>query len=161
MTRFWKLAASAGFAFACLAVRAHASSCTIVGDSVAVGLGTALGGCGVSAKVGISASAAAARVHSGGNWVVASMGSNDFPSGITSAQRAQSDARVRNALEHAYASAGGRLLLILPANGARATVASWAAQHGVPTVAFAPRGDGIHPRDYAELAQRVRAKAGL
>jgi hypothetical protein len=68
---------------------------------------------------------------------------------------------VRHALEHAYASAGGRLLLILPANGARATVASWAAQHGVPTVGFAPRGDGIHPRDYAELAQRVRAKAGL
>jgi hypothetical protein len=155
----WKLAASAGFALFCLAMPACAG-CMVVGDSVAVGLGSALGGCGVSARVGLSAEASAARVHSGGNFVVASLGSNDFPRGISPAQRARSDARVRHALQHAYAASGGRLILVLPANGARATVASWAAQHGVRTVAFAPRGDGIHPRNYAELAQRVRAATG-
>jgi hypothetical protein len=89
------------------------------------------------------------------------MGSNDFPRGLSSAQRAQSDVHVRHALDRAHAASGGRLILVLPANGARATVASWAAQNGVRTVAFAPRGDGIHPRSYAELAQTVRAITGL
>jgi hypothetical protein len=59
----------------------QASNCTIVGDSVAAGLGRALGQCGVAAHVGLSAEAAAARVNSTGNWVVASMGSNNFPGG--------------------------------------------------------------------------------
>jgi hypothetical protein len=144
---------------ACLALPAQAS-CVVVGDSVAVGVGSALKGCGVSARVGLSSTASAARAGAGGKWVIASIGSNDFPRGITPAQRAQSAARVRKALARAYASAGGRLILVLPANGGRATVAAWAAQHGVRTVGFSPGRDGIHPGNYGEVARHVRAMMG-
>ena len=68
--------------------------------------------------------------------------------------------RVRAALANAYARAGSRLVLILPANGARSTVAGWAASHGVQTIAFQPGRDGIHPASYPSLAQRVRSVIG-
>jgi hypothetical protein len=146
-------------ALACFALPAQAS-CVVTGDSVAVGVGAAMKGCGVSARVGISSTASASRIGSGGKWVIASIGSNDFPRGITPAQRSQSEARVRNALARAFASAGGRLILVLPANGARATVAAWAAQHGVRTVGFSPGRDGIHPSSYGDVARRIRGMMG-
>ena len=64
------------------------------------------------------------------------------------------------AVDGAYAASRGRLILVLPANGARATVVL-GCQHVVRTVASPPRGDGIHPPSYAQLAQNVRAITGL
>ncbi|TGE00614.1 hypothetical protein [Methylobacterium nonmethylotrophicum] len=137
------------------------AACMVVGDSVGVGIGMALKGvCSTSAKVGISSTAVAERVRAGGHWTIASLGSNDFPRGIQPAQRVQSEARVRGALATVSAKAGDHLLLVLPANGARGLVQSWAASNGVKTVSFAPGGDNIHPRNYAALAQEIRSRIG-
>ena len=144
----------------CLGSGAQAS-CMVVGDSIGVGIGAALKGvCSSSAKVGISSTAVAERVRAGGHWTIAALGSNDFPRGIGSAQRAQSEARVRSALASTWAKAGDRLILGLPANGARAIVQGWASSNGVRTVSFAPGPDGIHPRNYATLGREIRSRIG-
>ncbi|MGU3558592.1 hypothetical protein [Methylobacterium radiotolerans] len=144
----------------CLCSGAQAS-CMVVGDSIGVGIGGVLKGvCSNSAKVGISSTAVADRVRAGGHWTIASLGSNDFPRGIGPAQRAQSEARVRGALASTLAKAGDRLILVLPANGARGTVQSWASSNGVRTVSFAPGSDGIHPRNYASLGREIRSRIG-
>ncbi|AIQ91355.1 hypothetical protein [Methylobacterium oryzae] len=144
----------------CLGSGAQAS-CMVVGDSIGVGIGAAMKGvCSSSAKVGISSTAVADRVRAGAHWTIASLGSNDFPRGISPAQRAQSEARVRSALASTLAKAGGRLILILPANGARGTVQSWASSNGVRTVPFAPGPDGIHPRNYTALGREIRSRIG-
>ncbi|SEG63790.1 hypothetical protein SAMN04488144_13113 [Methylobacterium sp. 190mf] len=144
----------------CLGSGAQAS-CMVVGDSIGVGIGAALKGvCSSSAKVGISSTAVADRVRAGSHWTIASLGSNDFPRGIGPAQRAQSEARVRSALASTLAKAGDRLILILPANGARGTVQSWASSNGVRTVPFAPGPDGIHPRNYTSLGREIRSRIG-
>jgi hypothetical protein len=142
------------------AIQPAGASCLVVGDSVGVGIGRALGSCVVSARVGLSSAAAARRVPRGKGWVIASIGSNDFPSRISPAQRAASQAHVLAALSHMAAVAGDRLILIIPANGARAVVAGWTAAHGARTLTFAPGPDGIHPRDYVSLARRIRAMMG-
>jgi hypothetical protein len=137
------------------------AACMVVGDSVGVGIGMALNGvCSTSAKVGISSSAVAERVQAGEHWTIASLGSNDFPRSIAPAQRAQSEIRVRAALASVLAKTGSRLLLVLPANGARGLVQGWAAANGVRTVSFAPGRDGIHPRSYTALAREIRRKIG-
>ena len=136
-----------------------ATPCMVVGDSVGVGISMALKGvCDSSAKVGIGSSAVAARVPAGSNWTIVSLGSNDFPRSIRPAQRAQSEIRVRNALTLVLAKTGKHLVLVLPANGARGLVASWAEAHDVRHVSFSPGPDGIHPRNYAELARRIRGE---
>ncbi len=135
------------------------AGCQVVGDSVAVGVGRAMGVCAVSARIGISSTASAASVR-GGGWVIASIGSNDFPRGISVRQRVQSVERTRRALASAYAAAGGQLILLVPANGARGVVSAWAAERGVRAVSFSPGRDGIHPRDYGGLARQLRAMIG-
>lgn len=138
-----------------------AAPCMVVGDSVGVGIHMALKDCQDSTKVGISSSAVAARVQAGRDgWTIVSLGSNDFPRGIRPAQRTQSEARVRNALALVLAKAGQRLLLVLPANGARGPVESWARSNEVKTVSFLPGPDGIHPRNYIALAREIRGKIG-
>ena len=136
------------------------ASCAVVGDSVGVGLAQALPRCTTSARVGISSAAAARRVQSGDRWLIVSIGSNDFPRGISAAQRAASDKHVRGALSRIVAAGGSRVIVVVPANAARSTVASWVAAHGVPSVSFAAGRDGIHPASYAALAARVRAMTG-
>jgi hypothetical protein len=137
------------------------AACMVVGDSVGVGIGMALRGvCTTSAKVGISSSAVAERVRAGSHWTIASLGSNDFPRGIRPAQRVQSEARVRGALATVSAKAGEHLILVLPANGARGLVQSWATSNGVRTVSFAAGPDDIHPRSYAALAHDIRRSIG-
>jgi len=135
------------------------AACAVVGDSVAVGVAQAMRECGHSARVGLSSTAAASQAPRG-KTVIASIGSNDFPRGISERQRQMSDSRVRAALSHAYRNSGGKLILILPSNEARATVASWAAAHGVRTVDYAAGRDGVHPRDYRDVARRVRGAMG-
>lgn len=121
-------------------------ACEIDGDSIAKALAPMMPECRHSAQNGISTAAVAARVR-GGGLVIASAGTND----------AHQLDRIPPALDVILARSRGHLLLILPANYARSTVAEWAAQHGVPTVSFAPGADGAHPRDYRELARSVRA----
>ncbi|GJE39782.1 hypothetical protein [Methylobacterium persicinum] len=135
------------------------ASCMVVGDSIGVGIGAALKGvCQSSAKVGISSIAVAERVRAGAHWTIASLGSNDFPRGIGAAQRSQSEARVRSALVSASAKAGDHLILVLPANGARGIVQSWASLKGVRTVSFSPGPDGIHPRNYNALGREIQSR---
>ena len=121
-------------------------ACEIDGDSIAFGLAPLMPECRHSAQNGITSAAVAARVHGGGDLVIASAGSND------SSQLA----RIPPALDRILARSRRRLLLILPSNAARGTVAGWAARHRVRTVSFTPGDDGIHPRDYGELAASVR-----
>lgn len=148
-------------AVGCGATSTAQAGCAVVGDSVGVGLGLALRGvCSTSAQVGIGSSAVASRVMADGRWAIVSLGSNDFPRGISPAQRVRSEARVRGALSMVAAKAGRRLILVLPANGARGPVESWAAANAVPTVRFAAGPDGIHPRSYGALAQEVRGRIG-
>jgi hypothetical protein len=134
-----------------------AASCHVVGDSVAVGLGAALRPCSVSASIGLSSLHAASRVGHSGDWVIVALGSNDFPRGISAAQRRLSDINVRRALSRIEAVAGRRAIVIVPANGGRATVESWLSSHGLGSLSFSAGRDGIHPRSYGELARRVRA----
>jgi lysophospholipase L1-like esterase len=133
------------------------ASCRVVGDSVAVGLGAVLRTCAVAARIGIGSVEAASRIGKGDAWVIVAIGSNDFPRGISPAQRKQSEANVRRALSRIAAVAGARAIVVVPANGGRDTVASWLASHGLRSVSFAAGPDGIHPRSYGALAKRIRA----
>lgn len=144
----------------CVAAPPAAAACRVVGDSVGVGLGLALRSCATSARVGLSSQAAAGRARGGGAWLVVSLGSNDFPRGITPRQRVASSAHVRAALSRVAAAAGGRLIVVVPANAARATVAGWVAENGARSVSYAAGRDGIHPASYADLAARVRGAMG-
>jgi hypothetical protein len=134
-----------------------AASCGVVGDSVAVGLGAALRPCSVSARVGLSSLNAASRVRQNDGWVIVALGSNDFPRGISAAQRRLSDMNVRRALSRIEAVAGKRAIVIVPANGGRAAVESWISSHGLRSLYFSAGSDGIHPKSYRELARRIRA----
>jgi hypothetical protein len=143
-------------AFALLAASPAVASCRVVGDSVAVGLAAALHPCSVSARIGLSSLKAASRVGHGDEWVIVAIGSNDFPRGISAAQRKLSDTNVRRALSSVEAVAGRRAIVVVPANGGRETVESWLSSHGLRSVSFSAGPDGIHPRSYGELAKRVR-----
>ncbi len=149
--------AGAAAALVVLVASPAAASCHVVGDSVAVGLGAALRPCSVSARIGLSSLNAASRVGHSGDWVIVALGSNDFPRGISAAQRRLSDINVRRALSRIEAAAGRRAIVIVPANGGRGTVESWLASHGLRSLSFSAGRDGIHPKSYGELARRVRA----
>ena len=125
-----------------------AFACEVDGDSIALALSAVMPECSHSAQNGISSTAVVPRVRGGQGLVIASAGSNDTTRlGV-----------IAPSLDRILARSRGNLLLILPANGARGTVAAWAARHRVRTVSFAPGDDGIHPRDYGELASRVRGE---
>lgn len=125
----------------------------VVGDSIALGTGQAMGAHTV-ARVGMSSCWIADRApRFEGEWAVISAGINDAPGPCIE--------RVRERL-HA-----GRVVWVLPApiNGARAHVEAVAAAHGDRTVSYACAGGcskaNFHPASYAQVAATVEAVLGL
>ena len=117
-------------------------TCLIVGDSIAVGLASALKGCIVAAKVGIAA-------HTPGTIVdvaFISSGSNDPTNPNLSANLESTRMRLT----------AGRIVWIKPVNPhARGVVTAVAAAHGDKAVAFMPGRDNVHPESYEALAREV------
>lgn len=146
-------------AIACASQSPTASAaCAVFGDSIGVGLGAALkGACSTSAQIGILSNAVAARVTPGDRWAIVSLGSNDFPAGLSPLEKSFSERRVERSLDDVDSKVGKRLILILPANEARSMVSGWASRHGVPTVSFIAGPDGIHPKkaEYNAMAQKL------
>lgn len=151
-----------GFAFASTAfIPAASASCAVFGDSIGLGLGHALNGaCPTWAQIGILSSVVAAKVTPGDRWAVVSLGSNDFPTGLTPEMKMRSAARVNKALFDVYGKVGKHLILIVPANEARPIVRAWADTHGVPAIDFEPGQDGVHPRkaSYEAMAQEIKSR---
>lgn len=123
----------------------HAAAlCLALGDSLAVGTGQALH-CDIAAHVGASSRAivqfAPAKQY---DFVVISAGTNDPPGDYIEVVRA----RVRS----------GKIVWILPVNGARAHVLRVAAAHGDRAVSYTPGRGRVwpHPYSYAPLAAAVR-----
>jgi hypothetical protein len=128
------------------AARESAPSCALVGDSIAVEAAQYLRGCKLNAKIGIPSGAVVARVDPAAEINVVSAGSND-----------PDEPDLRANLERIRARAR-RTIWILPAiASARAAVREVAGRHGDAVVAFAARGDGVHPASAATLAQAIDA----
>ena len=128
------------------AARESAPSCALVGDSIALEAAQYLRGCRLNAKIGIPSGAVVARVDPAAEINVVSAGSND-----------PDEPDLRSNLERIRARAR-RTIWILPAiPSARAAVREVAGRHGDAVVAFAPRGDGVHPASAATLAQAIDA----
>jgi hypothetical protein len=122
-------------------------TCLIVGDSIAVGLASALKGCIVAAKVGMGSGWIAA--HTPGTIVdvaFISSGSNDPTNPNLSANLESTRMRLT----------AGRIVWIKPVNPhARGVVTAVAAAHGDKAVAFMPGRDNVHPESYEALAREV------
>lgn len=138
----------AAFAALLLSSTPTLASCLVAGDSIAVGLGSALG-CTTQAKVGIPSGAVIGRVRPGYTLTVISAGSND-----------PANPRLATNLRAARARASGRVVWVVPANGAARAVRAVAAEHGDIAIGFAAGRDHIHPTSYGALARAVRAVAG-
>jgi hypothetical protein len=142
----------AGFVFLMFAAGASAaelnskSSCSVVGDSIAVGAAQFLQACKVDAKNGISSAAVVARVDQTADVNVISAGSNDPENPNLRANLNRIRSRAKDAI------------WILPIDArARAAVVEVAAAHGDPIVSFAPAGDHVHPRSEVALARSIVA----
>jgi hypothetical protein len=121
-------------------------SCALVGDSIAVEAAQYIRACRLNAKIGIPSGAVIDRVDPAAEINVVSAGSND-----------PEEPNLRANLERIRVRAK-RAIWILPAiPSARKAVQEVAARHGDPVVAFAPRGDGVHPASAATLAQAIDA----
>jgi len=120
--------------------------CVAVGDSIAVGVGQALH-CSVHAKVGASSTAIVSYAR-GNGFCIVSAGSND-----------PYNPNLRKNLEKIRSKLNScdKLVWIIPQNGkAAAVVRSVAAKHGDYTVSFKAGPDGVHPKSYSELANKVK-----
>ena len=123
--------------------------CIAVGDSIAVGIGTAEH-CVINAKVGASSSYIANHVMSADKKVaVISAGSND-----------PTNPKLMNNLSAIRAKVSAqRVVWILPYNRkAAAVVRSVAVLHGdayIDLAGFKTR-DGVHPSSYAAVAKQIK-----
>jgi hypothetical protein len=119
-------------------------TCVLAGDSIAVEAARYLPQCRLNAKIGIPSGAVIARVDPAAEINVVSAGSNDPAEPSLPANLERIRARTK------------RAIWILPAiPSARAAVMKLAERHGDKVVAFAPRGDGVHPASAATLAQEI------
>ena len=119
----------------------------IIGDSIAVGLGTQFQhGAVVRAKVGIGSAAIIARAGVTARWVAISAGSNDPNNHGLPANLESIRARVKAA----------QIIWIIPRNATAAkAVIALAHRHGDATVGFHAGHDGVHPQSYVALARDV------
>jgi len=133
----------------------------VVGDSIAVGTGQAMG-VPTNAKVGASSSQILTNIKNNpslqnqGNAVL-SVGSNDIVGGRGNVDQLRSNlGEIRSTMN------AGSYTWILPADPtAAATVRSFAAANGDKVVSFTPGGDGIHPKSYGAVANSVREQTGV
>lgn len=118
--------------------------CAVVGDSIALGVGTELHRCAVNATVGIPSTEIIGRVQHASILVV-SAGSND-----------PRNPKLEANFRAIRARATQKVIWISPMDPVAAAAVSRVAKlHGDPVVHFAPRPDHIHPRSYPALAGRV------
>jgi hypothetical protein len=118
-------------------------SCLILGDSIAVGLSTALKGCMTIAKVGMSSAWILAHAPAVSvDTAYISAGANDPGNPALASNLARIKQRV-----HA-----GRYVFIAPANSSRARAIACAAG---PCVSYVAGRDGVHPASYGALAASV------
>jgi hypothetical protein len=119
--------------------------CAVVGDSIALGVGTEMHRCVVNATVGLPSADIIGRVQEA-NIVVISAGSND-------ARSPDLEHNLRAIRERA---AHSKVIWISPMDPrAAAAVQRVARLHGDRVVHFTPRPDHIHPQSYPTLADRV------
>ncbi len=120
--------------------------CAVIGDSIALGVGTELQRCAVNATIGIPSAAVIGRVRNA-DVLVVSAGSNDPHNPLLEAN-----------LRTIRAKAAKKVIWISPMDPIAArTVTRVAGLHGDSVVHFTPRPDNIHPLSYAVLAGRVHA----
>lgn len=127
-------------------------ACTIIGDSIAVGLGQQMAECRTIAKVGISSGGWDAQhpdAITGRDTVVISLGSNDGGDGLYTFKHL---ATIRERIK------AKRVIWIVPAcsEAARRSVYHVADVHNDIVIPFTPGADGIHPRNYGRLALHVQ-----
>lgn len=119
--------------------------CAVVGDSIALGVGTEMHRCVVNATVGLPSAEIIGRVQHA-NIVVISAGSND----------ARSPELENNLRAIRARAANAKVIWISPMDPrAAAAVSRVARLHGDRVIHFTPRPDNIHPRSYPTLADRV------
>jgi hypothetical protein len=122
--------------------------CAIVGDSIALGIGTEMQGCTVNAALGIPSAEIIGRVEDAAVLVV-SAGSND-------SRNPQLEENLRVIRERAHDAKS--VIWIAPADPRAAqAVLNVARSHGDKVVHFKPRADHIHPASYGDLAFSVFA----
>jgi hypothetical protein len=126
-------------------------NCSIIGDSIAVGIAQQLPECQSVAKVGIGSAGWLGRHASildrPQDTLVISLGSNDgdvFERGVFEAIRARAHAQ--------------HILWVLPScnRAAHDGLLKFARTHGDIVVAFAAGHDHIHPASYKTLAAGIR-----
>jgi lysophospholipase L1-like esterase len=128
--------------------------CLVIGDSIAVGVGQYLTECRTEARVGITSQQFVHEMLSPQNadTVVISLGVNDGPSPLTTANLQQVRETVR----------GRAVYWLLPPNHgyARAAIRSVAARFGDRLIDCAPEAgpDGLHPTGagYRTLGAQIR-----
>ena len=126
------------------------AECTIIGDSIATGLGQVLGTrCEVHARVGAGATEIARWALAGsGSLLIVAIGSNG-----------PTPAALQGTLPVIAAGAdrtGRRIVWILPTREPnRGIVAQFAGSRGEAALSFQPGRDGIHPAAYGPLAARA------
>lgn len=122
--------------------------CAVVGDSIALGVGTEMHRCAINAVVGLPSADIIGRVQHA-NTVVISAGSND-------AHSPELESNLRAIRERAVNARVMRVIWIAPMDPrAAAAVMRVAHIHGDRVVHFKPRPDNIHPASYPTLADRV------
>ncbi|MBL6854020.1 MAG: hypothetical protein ISS15_11850 [Alphaproteobacteria bacterium] len=127
----------------------------MVGDSIALGVGTEMHRCVVNATVGLPSADIIGRVQHA-NVVVISAGSNDAHSPAL-------EDNLRAIRERAVNARVMHVIWISPMDPrAAAAVQRVARLHGDRVVHFKPRPDNIHPKSYPTLADRVtKAMRGI
>lgn len=130
---------------------APASSCLLIGNSIAVGLGRVEPGCVLAAQNGITSDQvlALAPPDTGFTRVIVSMGSNDWR---TRAPLADNLIRLRKLYPQA------RFVWLAPRRGRNAEIVADFARHhhdDVIKLGDLPSRDSTHPLDYADVAARL------
>jgi len=117
----------------------------VIGDDIALGVAAFMPGCDVNAKPRFQSGDVAGCVMDA-RILVVSAGTND-----------PYNPRLADNLKSIRQKATGRVLWIIPANGARPVVERVAAQYGDRTVRFSASESG-HPQSFPRLAASVLAE---
>lgn len=124
------------------------TDCVAIGDSIAVGVAQ-VSHCENHASVGASSSYIATHYSASGDLCVISAGSND----------PNSKNLFDNLIKIRYNNKCKRYVWILPQNKrAAGVVRKAAAVHGDSIVTFTASKDGVHPKNYSDLAKSIGVK---
>lgn len=121
--------------------------CIVLGDSIAVGIGSVSPQCQTIARVGINSKnfVVSHKYIPSANITIISLGANDGNANFTKYLIS-----LRNKIS-------GRVIWVLPANNskARSIAMSIALKRGDGTVQVTNTVDGVHPKSYKSLANKI------